>query len=54
MASVCRAITLLVKRGGKPETDDIKTNHWNEPLNGLFVKVQWDLEQAAGMAGQEE
>jgi hypothetical protein len=41
-------------RGGKPEADNIKTNHRNEPLDGLFVKVQRDLEQATGMADQEE
>ena len=40
--------------GDEPEADNIQSNHWNEPLNGLFVKVQWDLEQATGMAGQEE
>ena len=40
--------------GGKPKADNIKTDHWNEPLDGLFIKVQWDLEQATGMADQEE
>lgn len=52
----------LVERGvdifkgivAEAETDNIKTNHWNEPLDGLLVKVQWNFEQATGMAGQEE
>jgi len=36
------------------ETDNIKTNHWNEPLDGLLVKVQRNFQQATRMAGQEE
>lgn len=46
--------TVSRMRGGKPETDNIETNHWDESLDALLVEVQWDLEQASCMTGQKE
>lgn len=43
----------LLKTQGEPETDDVKTNHRNEPLHSLLVKVQWDFEQTGSVARQE-
>jgi hypothetical protein len=53
-ASFSQTVTPFAKGEGEPEADNVKTNHWNESMHDLLVKVQRNFEQAGSITGQEQ
>lgn len=37
-----------------PEPHDVDEDHWEEPLAGLGIQLEGDLEQSKGMRDEEE